>query len=127
MLNWASQTETLTELLDDHMGTHTFRSKSVLFVDKHFVPERLGRNAAADQKRVAFSYLPKLVLAMGARLVEAVSDVKYASENKESYDFRFVTGDSAESRAPRDGLQYYTVGDLKELLISGRPLPEISV
>lgn len=110
----------MSDLLNSCFPTNVFRNQIVLFVGKQFVPERLGKKGTTDKTREAYSSLPKIALAMGAKQVDAVFDMKFISLSLEEYHYAvFPDNQKPYDNLLRLGIKCMNVTGMKEYLISG--------
>ena len=79
----------------------------------------------SDRGREASGTVPRIVAAMGAASVEAVTDIRYASENISSFNYIVVKEPEKIAAALRDAqdVDIVDVTWIKECLIAGRLLP----
>lgn len=82
----------------------------------------IQNGAESDKTIEASRWVPRIALAMGASRVEAVADVRNASEKDLSnYDYVIMKGELPRTRLPR--VRYVNVTWIKECLVAGRLLP----
>lgn len=67
--------------------------------------------------------VPRIILAMGASSVEAVTDVRHASKRAEEYDYVVVKDGKVDK--PVSGLANLVLFSwIKECLVAGRMIPQ---
>jgi len=91
-----------------------FNEKHVLFVGEHFVPS--ASTELCSNKEAANSYLPKILLGLGAHSVEAASSKRYVTHPYNYYDFAVILNDKKSNILK--GVKCITVGWLKEYIVS---------
>ncbi|KAI0374885.1 hypothetical protein BV20DRAFT_961101 [Pilatotrama ljubarskyi] len=115
-LDWGNSEQHLSEITENLVPAKVFSGKSILCISRQFVPcRRKNANTESAEK------VPLIVLCMGAKTVEAVTDEKYASRSLDEYDY-VVLRDDYEKRL-LDVDHCVSVSWVKDCLISGRLLP----
>ena len=111
----------MRHLLNTTLSSDVFRDRTVLFYGSIFVPEQPGKTGTVDKTREAFSWLPKLVLSMGAYKVEAISDTRTVLKLHCNWDFGVFADDEKQAQKIQEccGKQI-NVRDMKQLLICGK-------
>jgi len=119
--SWHSDTSLLSDPSKHSSQWSAFNGKTVLFVGERFVPfNPTGRRTykGKDGQREASSYLPKIVLALGAKCVEAVSTEKYAKLQGNLYDLAVFPDEERPGKNIENNVKCINVHWLKEYLIS---------
>lgn len=139
---WGSSTEHLKDIMDNPVASKLFTALSVLCVGPDFVPAGKTKRVCALVYQSAPSLtsiqtnsvesnecsrdVPRIVLAMGARRVEAVTEAKYASDPTfKAFDFVVVKdmSDSVPGLPKPNVTQLVHFPWVKESLMIGRLLP----
>jgi hypothetical protein len=127
--HWDHLESQLSDLSKHSTAWSPFTGKTILFIGERFVPfpttgRRLNKGKEKESgQREASSNLPKIVLALGAKQVEAVTILQLAKFPMKSYDFAVLPDDE---KPGKDLLAYRNltcidVRWLKEFLVSHLP------
>jgi len=98
LYDWHLRQDAMCHLLDTTLSSDMFRGRTVLFYGGIFVPEQPGKTGAVDKTREAFSWLPKLVLSMGASKVEAISDARSVLKLHCNWDIGVFADDEKQAQ-----------------------------
>ncbi|KZP19516.1 hypothetical protein FIBSPDRAFT_828087 [Athelia psychrophila] len=129
---WGSSTAHLKDIMDNQVASKLFAALSILCVGRDFVPAGKTKRASdfsstnsVDGKESSRA-VPSIVLAMGARRVEAVTEAKYASDPTfKTFDFVVVKdiSDSVPGLPKPNVTKLVHFPWVKESLMTGRLLP----
>ncbi|TFK30009.1 hypothetical protein FA15DRAFT_752133 [Coprinopsis marcescibilis] len=130
--DWGSSSDYLKDIMSNAVPTKLFKGASVLCVGPDMLPRNKGKRQPEFDQRAqeATNALGRVMLCMGADLVEAVLEPKYAGRPLESYTYivtrNRVEGD-AYSELPRARLVDWSW--VKACIVGGRlfDLPEIGI
>ncbi|KAF7969897.1 hypothetical protein HWV62_25631 [Athelia sp. TMB] len=121
--DWGNSSDQLKDIMDNPVASKIFAPLSVLCVGPDFVPA--GKTKRANNKESSRA-VPRIILAMGANRVEAVTEAKYASDPTfKAFDY-VVAKDITECvpGLPKPNVtKLVHVQWVKESLIMGRFLP----
>ena len=81
-----------------------------------------GVSGVGDEKSDGGRFIPRIIVSMGAARVEAVPELKYAS-NPDLKDFQYVIVKELHERPPVGGEKYVSMEWVKDCLIAGRMFP----
>jgi hypothetical protein len=110
-LDWCNSSEHLQQIMNNPVAPKPLKGQSILCIHRDFLPDGRGQAAA----------VPRIILAMGAARLEAVSDAKYSSMDLPQYDYLIVK--EGEGMALRKDAACADVAWVKGCLIAGRLLP----
>ncbi|KAG6816444.1 hypothetical protein H0H87_005999 [Tephrocybe sp. NHM501043] len=125
-IDWGSSKHHLLDIMDSKVPCKLFSGKSILCVGD-MVPKPRGKKLSLveEKSHEAHNALTRIILAMGADHVEAVSDVVYASAPIHEFDFIVIKKD--EDYRPEAGMtaeQTVHWNWVKECLVASRFLPQ---
>ncbi|KAF8965254.1 hypothetical protein BDZ97DRAFT_1812840 [Flammula alnicola] len=124
-VDWGNSIHQLKDIMNNSVACKLFDNKSILCVGPDMVCPPKGKRAKAgvdERAQEASNAVPRIILAMGAEVVEAVTEPSYASKELSDYDYLII-------REPHQYLpefaQCVTVHWtwVKESLIASRYLP----
>jgi len=121
-LDWGNSTEHLSDIMSNLVASKLFADQSILCVAPEFVPlpaKTLRRNNDSDKDR-STRMVPRIILCMGASRVEAVPDIRYASDLP-AYDYVVVKEYADVNRIP-ETFNCVHFGWVKDCLVAGRLL-----
>ncbi|KII88413.1 hypothetical protein PLICRDRAFT_110707 [Plicaturopsis crispa FD-325 SS-3] len=138
-LNWGNSPDYITDIMTNAVASKLFAHKSVVCIDATYVPlpkskvsssifYRLAPPSTAflqnSDGQEASRNVPRIILAMGAERVEAVTERKYVSDPTfESFDYVVMRdGCNLLDDLPEDAACVH-LNWVKECLIAGRILP----
>jgi hypothetical protein len=146
-LDWGNCTDHLSDIMSNPVASKLFRNNSILCLGADFVPlttkgKRVGpacysvqatridrtdfaqTTSDTEKAKEASRTVPRIILAMGAIRVEAVSEIKYASDQSLK-DFDYVVVKDANEIVhglPNDAVTLVHLPWVKDCLIAGRLL-----
>ncbi|KAF5380888.1 hypothetical protein D9615_004022 [Tricholomella constricta] len=91
-VDWGNSVHQLNDIMDNRVPCKLFDGKSILCVGSEMVPAPKGKKftGAEEKTQEAHNAVTRIILAMGADRVEAISDLKYASAPISSFGFVIV-------------------------------------
>jgi len=125
-LDWGNCTEHLGDIMSNRVASKLFRGNSILCLGADLVPLPKGKRTTSDTEKAkeASRTVPRIILAMGAERVEAVSEIRFASDQSfKGFDY-VVVKDKGEvvPDLPNDALTLVHLPWVKDCLIAGRLL-----
>ncbi|KAG5653828.1 hypothetical protein H0H81_010101 [Sphagnurus paluster] len=122
--DWGNSIHQLNEIMDNRVPCKLFDGKTILCVGAEMIPTQKGKKATiADEKNhEAQNAVTRIILAMGANRVEAVSDVRYASSAISSFDYVVVKEAGHYGPHLEDGTIVHWPW-VKDCLVASRLLP----
>ncbi|GLB34876.1 putative ubiquitin modification-dependent histone binding [Lyophyllum shimeji] len=123
-VDWGNSVHQLNDIMDNRVPCKIFDGKSILCVGPEMVPSPKGRKltGAEEKTQEAHNAVTRIILAMGADRVEAVSDVRYASASLSSFDFVIIKEANQYGSHLEDGRTVHWPW-VKDCLIASRLLP----
>lgn len=138
-MDWGNSHHHLTKIMSNMVPCKLFAQKDILCVGRDMVPQLKGKRAstflviyflcsisfqknAPDEKSQALGALPRIILAMGADIVEAVTESRLASRKVTDYDY-IVIREATQYSAEFSGCTTVHWAWVKESLIASRCLP----
>ncbi|KAH9951479.1 hypothetical protein B0H21DRAFT_719142 [Amylocystis lapponica] len=127
-LDWGNSDEHMKDIMSNKVAAKLFANQIFLCVGPEFVPlppKAAKRNTDAEKAKEASRMVPRIILGMGASSVEAVADVKYASQAELTlYDYVVVKEQSDVARFAANGaVNCVDLDWVKQCLIASRLLP----
>jgi len=107
--------------------TKLFSNMSILVLGQEYFPPpakgKKGNSGVGDEKSTEGGrFIPRIIFSMGAARVEAVPELKYAS-NPDLKDFQYVVVKELHERPSVGGEKYVSMEWVKDCLIAGRMFP----
>ncbi|KIM87177.1 hypothetical protein PILCRDRAFT_815647 [Piloderma croceum F 1598] len=125
-LDWGNSTEQLSDIMCNQVASKLFNHNSVLCLGADFVPLLKVKRTTSDPEKAkeASRTVPRIILSMGAKRVEAASEIKYASDQSlKSFDYVVVKDADEVVHGLSDGnVTFVHVPWVKDCLIAGRLL-----
>ncbi|KAI5116342.1 hypothetical protein M0805_009178, partial [Coniferiporia weirii] len=122
-LEWGNAAEYLSEIMENRVPHKVLSDASVLCVGPDLLPLPPKKNVtSADRAMESSRTVPRIVLSMGAASVEAVADIKHASE-RDLTRYDYIVGKKELLQPFVRNATYVDVGWIKECLIAGRLFP----
>jgi hypothetical protein len=139
-LGWGDKTQGLNDILVNPLASKLFWGKSVLCIGEDIFPilKRVStysrslvsklmsvekNNSDSEKQKEPGRTVPRIVLAMGAELVEAVVDHRHASADLSEYDYVLVKDAKEVKEYTGEGVTCVHVPWMKECLIASQLLP----
>jgi len=122
-LGWGDKTQSLNDVLVNPLASKLFWGKSVLCIGEDIFPILKRNNSDGERQKEPGRTVPRIVLAMGAELVEAVVDHRHASADLGEYDYVLVKDVKEVKEYAREGVTCVHVPWMKECLIASQLLP----
>jgi hypothetical protein len=145
-LDWGNCTEHLSDIMSNPVASKLFSNNSILCLGADFVPLPKGKRvrptqyiaqakalttlvpaqttSETEKGKEASRTVPRIILAMGAKRVEAVAEIRFASDQScKVFDY-VVVKDKGEvvDDLPNDAITLVHLPWVKECLIAGRLL-----
>ncbi|PPQ93283.1 hypothetical protein CVT25_015281 [Psilocybe cyanescens] len=91
-IDWGNSFYQLKDIMSNAVACKLFADKSILCVGPEMVCQPKGKRRAAvdDKAQEATNAIPQIILAMGADIVEAVTDPRYATRQLKEYDYLVI-------------------------------------
>ncbi|KAF8077869.1 hypothetical protein FPV67DRAFT_1662656 [Lyophyllum atratum] len=123
-VDWGNSVHQLNDIMDNRVPCKLFEGKSILCVGSEMVPSPKGKKltSAEEKTQEAHNAVTRIILAMGADRVEAVSDVKYASNSVSLFDFVVIKEAHQYNSHLEEGRTVHWAW-VKDCLIASRLLP----
>jgi len=126
-LDWGTTLDHLTGIMSNTVATKLFSQKSVLVLGPEYFPPpakgKRGMSGVGDEKsNDGGRFIPRIIVSMGAARVEAVPELKYAS-NPDLKEFQYVVVKDMHERPSVGGEKYVSMEWVKDCLIAGRMFP----
>ncbi|TFK55141.1 hypothetical protein OE88DRAFT_1003892 [Heliocybe sulcata] len=125
--DWGVTGNIMKAIMDNPVAIKVFADKSILCLSDKFVPVQAGAtNKIVADDRGTLACVPRIILAMGAKRVEAVTQTRNALQNLKAYDYIVVSSPSDLDTLRQQGLKVANWEWVKDCLIAGRlhNLPE---
>lgn len=126
-LDWGTTLDHLTGIMSNKVPTKLFSNMSILVLGQEYFPPpakgKKGNSGVGDEKSTEGGrFIPRIIVSMGAARVEAVPELKYAS-NPDLKDFQYVVVKELHERPSVGGEKYVSMEWVKDCLIAGRMFP----
>ncbi|KAI0306486.1 hypothetical protein B0F90DRAFT_1665773 [Multifurca ochricompacta] len=126
-LDWGTTLDHLTGIMSNNVATKLFSNKSILVLGQDYFPPpakgKKGTSGVGDEKsNDGGRFIPRIIVSMGAARVEAVPELKYAS-NPDLDDFQYVVVKDLYERPQLGREKYVSMEWVKDCLIAGRMFP----
>ncbi|KAF9484732.1 hypothetical protein BDN70DRAFT_872278 [Pholiota conissans] len=123
-IDWGNSIHHLTDIMNNPVARKLYTGKSILCVGHDMIcPPKTKRRTGTDERALeASTALPRIILAMGAEIVEAVTEARYASKSLADYDYLVI-------KEPEQYLREYSQCTtvhwpyVKQCLLASRHLP----
>ncbi|KIM49330.1 hypothetical protein M413DRAFT_438515 [Hebeloma cylindrosporum] len=88
-IDWGNSIHQLKDIMSNTVASKLFERKTILCVGPGMVSQPKGRRRAGvdDKGQEAMNAVPRIILAMGADAVEAVTEPRYATRKLSDYDY----------------------------------------
>ncbi|RDB21264.1 DNA repair protein crb2 [Hypsizygus marmoreus] len=122
--DWGNSIHQINEIMDNSVARKIFDGKSILCFGAEMVPLPKGKKltGAEEKMQEAHNAVTRIILAMGAKFVEAVSELKYASAPVDEYDFVIIK-ELHHYGSQLEGGTVVHWSWVKDCLIASRQLP----
>lgn len=122
--DWGNSIHQLKQIMSNAVPCKLFAEKSVLCVGPEMIPQPRGKRLpGVDEKgQEAINAVARIILAMGAEYVEAVTDIQHATSGVSAYDFVIIREASHYSPELSDATTVHW-NWVKDCLIASRYLP----
>ncbi|RPD66131.1 hypothetical protein L226DRAFT_609030 [Lentinus tigrinus ALCF2SS1-7] len=119
-LDWGSSIHHLMDITANLVAPGVFADKTILCISPDFVPskQKSKKNGNTTDKNASFEMVPRIILCMGAAVVESVTDPKYANRGLEDYDLVVVHKDQDLARYSKKIEHCVEMSWVKDCLIS---------
>jgi len=126
-LDWGTTLDHLTGIMSNKVPTKLFSNMSILVLGQEYFPPpakgKKGTSGVVDEKSNDIGrFIPRIIVSMGAARVEAVPELKFAS-NPDLKGFQYVVVKELHERPPVGGEKYVSMEWVKDCLIAGRMFP----
>ncbi|KJA27104.1 hypothetical protein HYPSUDRAFT_35669 [Hypholoma sublateritium FD-334 SS-4] len=123
-VDWGNSIYHVTDIMNNRVACKLFAGKSILCIGQDMVCHPKGkRRAGSDDKTLeASNSVPRIILAMGAEVVEAVTEPRHASQVLSYYDYLVIREPGQYSPQFTDCTVVHWAW-VKDCLIASRYLP----
>ncbi|KAI0818511.1 hypothetical protein BC629DRAFT_657918 [Irpex lacteus] len=126
--NWHRSPSYVTHIMDNPVPIKLFNEKHILCISPAFVPASRKGSVNDSGKVESKIEVPRIILCMGASVVEAVTSLTYASKQdfEQDYDYLVIEpGTFPEATEPVKRFKNWVPFKwVKECLVTGRLLPK---
>jgi len=120
--DWGNSVHHLKQIMENKVACKLFNKKSILCVGSEIVPANKGRKNISEKAQEARNAVTRIILSMGAKRVEAVTEITYASYSIAAYDYVVIKEPTQYKSDLQDG-HVVTWAWVKDCLIASRLLP----
>lgn len=123
-MDWGNSVHQLTNIMDTPVACKLFDEKSILCVGQEMVPQPKGKKLPGTDEKAqeAHNAVARIILSMGARRVEAVSELRYASAPISEFDLIVIKEANHYDPALDNGCTVHWTW-VKDCLVASRQLP----
>ncbi|KAF8623562.1 hypothetical protein AX15_006332 [Amanita polypyramis BW_CC] len=123
-VDWGNSVHQLTDVMGNAVPAKVFSNKSILCIGLDMVPQPKGKKLIGTDEKAqeASNAVARIIICMGARRVETVTELRYASARASDYDY-IVVKDSCVSSIDTKGGTIVAWSWVKDCLIASRRLP----
>jgi hypothetical protein len=123
-VDWGNSVHQLTDIMDNAVPAKPFQNHSILCVGSDMVPQPKGKRLPGTDEKTqeASNAVARIIICMGARRVETVTELRHASGHHADYDY-IVVKDSCTNSVDVQGGTVVPWSWVKDCLIASRRLP----